>query len=158
MKMPAPAGGRQRTKKATASAKRTSATKSIAKKSRTKTQRSSAQRVQARPAARKRNTASTQQKKTGASAQTTTDHDTIRDWVEARGGSPASVKGTQRGRQHAGLLRIDFPGYSGEQSLEHIDWDEWFQKFDQSDLQFLYQEKTAEGEESRFFKLVRRKK
>ncbi len=43
----------------------------------------------------------------------TTDHETIRKWVEERGGYPASVKGTPEKGERAGLLRIDFPGYSG---------------------------------------------
>jgi hypothetical protein len=40
--------------------------------------------------------------------------------------------------------------------LEHISWDEWFAKFDQESLAFLYQEHKASGEDSTFFKLVRR--
>jgi hypothetical protein len=86
----------------------------------------------------------------------TTDHDEIRKWVEARQGSPASVKGTERGDDEAGLLRIDFPGYSGEGSLEHISWEEFFDKFEESRLAFLYQEETKQGGQSRFFKLVSR--
>jgi hypothetical protein len=87
-------------------------------------------------------------------ARTTRDHDEIRQWVEQRGGAPASVTGTQRGGQHAGLLRIDFPGGAGEDRLQHISWDEFFEKFDESNLAFLYQDKTKGGKESRFFKLV----
>jgi hypothetical protein len=52
------------------------------------------------------------------------------------------------------MLRIDFPGYSGKESLEPISWDEWYQKFQQNNLKFLYQEKTKGGKQSRFFKLV----
>ncbi len=86
---------------------------------------------------------------------TTTDHDEIRRWVEAHDGRPASVKGTESGDE-AGVLRIDFPGGTGEDQLEHIDWDDWFAKFDESGLAFLYQERKASGEDSTFFKLVRR--
>jgi hypothetical protein len=86
---------------------------------------------------------------------TTTDHDEIRRWVEEHGGKPASVRGTERGDE-AGVLRIDFPGGAGEDQLEHISWDEWFEKFDDSDLAFLYQEQKASGEDSTFFKLVSR--
>src|SRR5438094_86198 len=60
----------------------------------------------------------------GKEAQATTDHDLIRRWVEERGGSPACVKGTGGGGD-TGMLRIDFPGYSGQESLRHIDWDQW---------------------------------
>jgi hypothetical protein len=37
-----------------------------------------------------------------------------------------------------------------------ISWDQWFRKFDQSNLAFLYQDETASGNCSRFFKLVKR--
>ena len=84
----------------------------------------------------------------------TTDHDTIRRWAEERDGTPASVRGTGDG-DPAGVLRIDFPGGAGEESLEHITWDEWFRKFDESGLEFLYQEQKASGEGSTFFKLVK---
>lgn len=85
----------------------------------------------------------------------TTDHDTIRKWVEARGGKPATVKGTS-GKNESGVLRIDFPGRGAEDSLEEISWDEFFNKFEESKLAFLYQEETKSGEESRFSKFVSR--
>jgi hypothetical protein len=87
------------------------------------------------------------------SSQATADHDTIRSWAEERGGYPATVRGTGNG-DVAGVLRIDFPGFSGEDTLERISWDEFFEKFDESDLRFLYQDRTASGQPSRFFKLV----
>ncbi len=92
----------------------------------------------------------------GQSAKLTTDHEQIRRWVEERGGHPATVKRTGRGRQQAGIIRIDFPGFSGVQSLKPIDWDEWFQMFEERQLAFLYQDRTAAGKQSRFNKLVSR--
>src|SRR5579884_3995017 len=74
------------------------------------------------------------------SSKTTTDHDVIRKWAEERGGKPATVERT----------------YSGKGSLVEISWDEWFQKFDEKHLAFLYQDETSGGEQSRFFKLVSR--
>ncbi|MDQ3856756.1 MAG: hypothetical protein M3281_10235 [Chloroflexota bacterium] len=85
-------------------------------------------------------------------SKTTRDHDTIRKWAEERGGKPATVRGTGDG-DDAGVLRIDFPGGSGDR-LEEISWEDFFQKFDESHLVFLYQEETKGGKESRFFKLV----
>ena len=64
-----------------------------------------------------------------AEAKTTTDHNEIRRWVEERGGFPASVKGTGDGND-PGLLRIDYPGFSGEEKLQKISWEEFFAKFD----------------------------
>ena len=88
-------------------------------------------------------------------SHTTTDHDEIRKWVESNDGKPASVKKTGD-KNDVGILRIDFPGGAGEDSLDHISWDEWFEKFDESKLAFLYQAKKASGEDSTFFKLVSR--
>jgi hypothetical protein len=86
---------------------------------------------------------------------TTTDHDEIRRWVEERGGCLAHVKATG-GDGDPGILRIDYTGFSGEESLEQISWDEWFDAFEENDLAFLHQDETADGEESRFSKLVNR--
>jgi hypothetical protein len=87
--------------------------------------------------------------------KTTTDHDEIRRWVEEHGGTPASVRGTEKG-DPAGVLRLDFPGGAGEDELEPISWDDWFDKFDSRGLALLYQEQKASGEDSTFFKLVNR--
>lgn len=88
-------------------------------------------------------------------SKTTQDHQEIRRWCEVRGGKPSHVKATGDSKD-AGILRIDFPGYSGEGKLEPISWDEFFKKFDEQGLAFVYQEKTAEGKQSNFNKLVRR--
>jgi hypothetical protein len=87
--------------------------------------------------------------------KTTTDHDEIRRWAEERGGWPAEVARTEREGQ-TGIIRIDFPGYTGEGSLKRISWDEWFDKFDRSSLAFVYQEETSGGARSNFNKLVGR--
>jgi len=87
--------------------------------------------------------------------QTTTDHGEIRRWVESHDGKPATVRDTATD-DDAGILRIDFPGGSDETDLEHIGWAEWFEKFDASDVAFLYQSEKSSGEDSTFFKLVRR--
>ena len=88
-------------------------------------------------------------------SKTTTDHDEIRRWVEEHDGQPATVRGTAS-EGEAGVLRIDFPGGAGEDQLEHIPWEEWFAKFDENGLAFLYQQQKASGEDSTFFKLVKR--
>ena len=91
-----------------------------------------------------------------AKAKTSTDHDVIRRWAETRGGTPSAVKGTGRGKRDPGMIRIDFPGYSGEGKLQPISWDEWFEKFDDSNLALIFQEKTARGQRSNFNKLISR--
>lgn len=81
-----------------------------------------------------------------ASALETKNHDTIRKWVEDRGGRPAQVKGAR------GLLRIDFG--KPEESLEQISWEDFFRKFDESDVSFLHDPEP----ESRFNKFVHDRK
>ena len=84
----------------------------------------------------------------------TTDHDAIRRWAESRGGRPAAVVGAKRSRGDPGMIRIDFPGYSGAGSLREISWDEWFEKFDSNNLALAFQETTAAGQISNFNKIV----
>ena len=83
-------------------------------------------------------------------AKTTTDHGAIRKWAEARDGHPARVDG----RGEGGILRIDFG--EPEDNLEQIEWDRFFEIFDENKLAFLHQEKTKDGSESRFNKFVGR--
>jgi hypothetical protein len=92
-----------------------------------------------------------------AQAKVTTDHDEIRKWAEARGGRPAAVRSTQS-KDGAGIIRIEFPNAPNakDDNLEEITWDEFFEKFDESNLALLYQEETASGQRSNFNKLVGR--
>ncbi len=87
-------------------------------------------------------------------SKTTTDHDKIKKWVEDRKGKPARVK-TTGSESDTGLLRINFPG-GAEENLETITWNEFFKKFDEKKLAFLYQEKKSDGETSTFNKFVTR--
>src|ERR671928_1616154 len=92
-------------------------------------------------------------------SETTTDRDAIRSWADARGGRPVLVHGTGRGGD-PGPIRIvfsDVPHAEGE-TLEEISWDEWFEAFDEYGLALVYQEETADGEQSRFNKLVSRQR
>jgi len=88
-------------------------------------------------------------------SHTTTDHEEIRRWAEDRGAKPSCVRGTGS-RNDIGMLRLDFPGYTGEDKLEAVSWDDWFEKFDERKLALVYQETTADGEKSNFNKLVSR--
>ena len=87
-------------------------------------------------------------------ARTTTDHDTIRKWAEARDGHPARVEATADSSKGGGILRIDFG--EPEERLEQISWDRFFEIFEEENLAFLYQDKTEDGGASRFNKLVDR--
>jgi len=95
------------------------------------------------------------QRNAGGSAHPLTDHEEIRQWAEERGAQPSCVRGTG-GRGDTGMIRLDFPGYTGEDSLEPISWDDWFQKFDEHNLALIVQDKTGRGQKSNFNKLVSR--
>jgi len=85
---------------------------------------------------------------------TTKDHGIIKKWIEDRDGVPATVATTEHGGS-AGIIRVMFPQTGNPQNLKEISWDEFFKRFDENNLQFLYQEKTKDGQISRFFKFVR---
>lgn len=81
---------------------------------------------------------------------TTRDHDVIRKWAETRGAQPAS---SVRSEGHGiGVLRLEFSGEAGR-PLMHVDWSDWFRAFDERDLCFVYQEKSADGARSNFYRL-----
>jgi hypothetical protein len=89
------------------------------------------------------------------SSRVLTDHDEIRRWAEERDARPSAVQRTHTD-DSVGIIRLDFPGYSGENSLEEIEWDEWFDKFDDNNLALIVQDETAGGERSNFNKIVSR--
>jgi ferritin-like metal-binding protein YciE len=93
--------------------------------------------------------------RSAASAHPLTDHEEIREWAEQRKAQPACVRGTG-GSEDIGMIRLDFPGYSGQESLEPISWDDWFEKFDERGLALIVQDKTSGGQKSNFNKLVSR--
>ncbi len=65
----------------------------------------------------------------------THDHEKIRHWAENRGGMPAVVENTWDGKR--GFLNIDFGG--SDESLVEISWDDFFNIFEERDLEFIYQ-------------------
>ncbi|MBX0297994.1 lamin tail domain-containing protein [Haloarcula nitratireducens] len=85
--------------------------------------------------------------------RTTTDHDEIREWVEARGATPTHVTATAS-EGDLGVLRIDFP--EADVNLEPVEWDDFFAKFDREELAFRYQDEKRDGEQSYFHRFVSR--
>lgn len=84
-------------------------------------------------------------------SKVTTDHREIRRWIEERDGQPATVISTEKNGS-PGILRVDYPGYSGEDTLERISWEAFFEAFDKNKLAFLYQD----DKDSRFSKFIDR--
>ena len=84
-------------------------------------------------------------------AKTTQNHDTIRQWAEARGGRPSTVTET-RTKEDPGPLRLDFD--PKDESLDPLSWEEFFKKIDTARLPFLCQAETGDGKKSRFHKFI----
>ncbi len=91
-----------------------------------------------------------------ALSKSTKDHDEIRQWAESRGAVPSEVATTHTDNA-PGILRFQFPrtAAKSDAALQEISWDEFFEKFDESDLVLVYQDKTAGGQRSNFNKLVK---
>ncbi|WP_029011861.1 hypothetical protein [Niveispirillum irakense] len=90
-------------------------------------------------------------------ARTTQDHRLIRQWVEARNGRPAHVKASGD-EEDIGVLRILFADGDNHSAgaLEPVSWEDFFAKFEERELCFLYQEETETNAPSRFNKLISR--
>jgi hypothetical protein len=90
-----------------------------------------------------------------ALSKSTKDHEEIKRWAEARGAVPSEVSSTHTDGE-AGILRFQFPNtkQKNDAALREISWEEFFEKFDENDLELIYQEKTAAGQKSNFNKLI----
>lgn len=75
--------------------------------------------------------------------RTTTDHEEIRRWAEERGGRPAAVVDAENKEIAAGGLRIDFPDYDSGEDLQEITWTEFFDRFEEENLTFIFQEEMV---------------
>lgn len=85
----------------------------------------------------------------------TTDHATIRAWVEEHGGFPAHVAQSE-GQGDQGLLRVGFTDADNEEQLKDISWDAFFEEFEEKDLAFVYREKPPRDENQPVVRLVER--
>lgn len=86
-------------------------------------------------------------------ANSTTDHNTIRRWINERDGVPAVVN---TNGENTEILRVDFQDADNEdENLVTISWERFFEIFDDNNLAFLYQDET-DGNKSRFNKFIDR--
>lgn len=76
--------------------------------------------------------------------RSTTDHSTIKKWVEERKGKPGLAKDNKETGRAGGLLRLSFPGDSTG-NVDKLPWDKFFTIFDENNLKFVYREEP-EGE------------
>lgn len=85
--------------------------------------------------------------------ETTTDHETVREWVESRGSTAAQV--LEPSGDDPGTLAI-VPEDAEDDSVEKISWDDFFEIFEDEELAFVYQEDKDDPEEQWFCKFVDR--
>jgi hypothetical protein len=85
-----------------------------------------------------------------ATAHPTVDHDEIRRWAEKHGARPAKVDTGGEG----GVLRFDFESNGDESKLTLIEWDEFFEIFEDNDLAVL----LSDADDRNFSKFVSRPK
>ncbi|MEX2543103.1 MAG: hypothetical protein WD314_14950 [Trueperaceae bacterium] len=83
----------------------------------------------------------------------TIDHDTIRRWAEERDGYAATVTGSHSGEE-PGVLRI---GFEGDEGLERIGWDAFFEKFEEKALAMRYHNEPPESGSDRFHEFFKRR-
>ncbi len=76
-------------------------------------------------------------------SRNTRSHEEIQQWAEAHGACPSIVSRT------GGMLRFEFDPERA-QELTPVDWDDFFQVFDEKGLELVYDDKP----ESRFHKFV----
>ena len=84
---------------------------------------------------------------------TTTDHETIRTWVEQRGSMPARVN--ELAGDDPGSLAI-MPKGKEDDSLDPIPWDEFFETFEDEGLAFVYRTETMGPEKQLYYEFVPR--
>jgi len=82
----------------------------------------------------------------------TTDHETIREWVETRGGTPAHR--TEEADDASSLYIVR----EGEQmeGLDSLSWAEFFETFEAEGLAFVYQEQEVGETDEWVYDLVER--
>jgi len=74
----------------------------------------------------------------------TLEHTVIRRWAEERRGKPCR------------FLHIYLPGYGARGAFARVSWDRFFAEFEDKKLAFVYQERSASGKPSSFYRLVHR--
>jgi len=86
----------------------------------------------------------------------TTEHSTIKKWAESRGGKPSVV--LKNGIQTENI-RLSIPGTeSDKEDLQEISWTEWFNLFEENQLELIYQIEDDKGNPNNFYQLVKRNK
>ncbi len=92
--------------------------------------------------------------KAGSKTKTTIDHDEIRRWVEEHHGRPTTADPPAEG--FPGVLQIAFPERGNEAAIDELSWMEFFGKFEDQELAFIYELEPPGQATSHFAKFVPR--
>jgi hypothetical protein len=94
----------------------------------------------------------------------TQDRDEIIQWAERRDAHAAKVVGVHpdaadidedtQFNPDIGALRLGFPGYASMEQLEPMTWDEWFEAFEEANLQFAYSLWDEDGNPTNDYELT----
>lgn len=87
-------------------------------------------------------------------AKITHDHKEILSWVMYRGGVPIIIE--SESDDPTKVLRINFPGERRGRGTKKAKWDDFFNVMDKEEINFLFQDKTPEGDTSLYYKFVNR--
>ena len=74
----------------------------------------------------------------------TTDPDTIRAWVQQRGGEPMKKRGTGHSTMDPAILAVAFPGTEDE-SLEPFSWEDWLAQLEEQEFAAVMQGEGADS-------------
>lgn len=91
----------------------------------------------------------------------TTNHEEIKSWITTHDGKPDLIQTPGVGNSEEGL-RIDFPGKEDEEYFnentksEDISWNEFFKRFEEWNLAFMYEEKTRGKNLSNAYRFIKR--
>lgn len=87
--------------------------------------------------------------------ETTTDHETIRRWIEERGSTAARV--IEPAGDDPGSLAV-VPEGTDDESVEEITWEEFFRIFEEENLAFVYQTARDDPNERWFCRFIDRER
>lgn len=87
--------------------------------------------------------------------ETTTDHETIRRWIEERGSTAARV--IEPAGDDPGSLAV-VPEGTDDESVEEITWEEFFRIFEEENLAFVYQTTRDDPNERWFCRFIDRER
>lgn len=86
----------------------------------------------------------------------TIDHSRIRKRIESRNGRLVRIENRTTPVEGKGVIQVIFSDTLLEEQYVQVSWEEFFTRFDQAHLAFVYERCGAEDVTNRFYKFVNR--